>query len=533
MDATIQQKAIIFTESRRTQEYLLRILEQTEFASKVLLFNGTNNDPKSKEIYHQWLNRHAGTDRISGSPSADIRAALVDYFRDEAVIMIATEAASEGINLQFCNLVVNYDLPWNPQRIEQRIGRCHRYGQKFDVVVVNFLNRSNAADLRVYQLLDQKFRLFNGVFGASDEVLGAVESGVDFEKRIATIYQKCRTPEQIQFEFDALQRDLESEIVEGQRDAREKLLNNFDQDVVEKVRIQSLAYLDRFEEQLWRLTCYLLTPYARFTEGEHSFTLERNPFPGESIHSGPYRMGKKVTDANTFRVGHPLAQRLLAQAKGLTIQPGEVTFRYSESGKNISILESLKGKSGWLMCNHMTLSGLEIEDHLLLAGMSDSGESVEDTQCRRLFDLPGDEKRAEPLPTNLKSTLEGMITRQIQEFLDSIATKNGMWFEVEMEKIDRWAEDRRASLKGELDELDETINETKKAARLAPNLPEKLERQRAVRHLESKRTEAWKTFDEASREIERQKDALLDEISRRLEQRIEQAPLFTLRWSVV
>ena len=533
VDATIQQKAIIFTESRRTQEYLLRVLEQTEFASKVLLFNGTNNDPKSKEIYHQWLNRHAVTDRISGSPSADIRAALVDYFRDEAAIMIATEAAAEGINLQFCNLVVNYDLPWNPQRIEQRIGRCHRYGQKFDVVVVNFLNRSNAADLRVYQLLDQKFRLFNGVFGASDEVLGAVESGVDFEKRIATIYQKCRTPEQIQFEFDALQRDLESEIVEGQRDAREKLLNNFDQDVVEKVRIQSLDYLDRFEEQLWRLTYYLLTPYARFTEGEHSFTLERNPFPGESIYPGPYRMGKKVTDANTFRVGHPLAQRLLAQAKGLTIQPGEVTFRYSESGKNISILESLKGKSGWLMCNHMTLSGLEIEDHLLLAGVTDNGLAVEDAQCRRLFDLPGDEKKAEPLPTNLKSTLEGMITRQIQEFLDSIATKNGMWFEVEMDKLDRWAEDRRASLKGELDELDETIKETKKTARLAPNLPEKLERQRAVRQLEAKRTEAWKTYDEASREIDRQKDALLDEISQRLEQRIEQAPLFTIRWSVV
>ena len=197
------RRPLIFTESRRTQEYLFRILEQTEFAGKVMLFNGTNNDPTSKEIYRRWLERHEGTDRVSGSPSADMRAALVEYFRDEAAIMIATEAAAEGINLQFCNLVVNYDLPWNPQRIEQRIGRCHRYGQKFDVVVVNFLNRNNAADQRVYELLDEKFRLFNGVFGASDEVLGAVESGVDFEKRIAAIYQKCRTPEQIQFEFDA------------------------------------------------------------------------------------------------------------------------------------------------------------------------------------------------------------------------------------------------------------------------------------------------------------------------------------------
>ena len=226
----------------------LRILEQTEFAGKVMLFNGTNNDPGSKEIYRRWLAKHAGTDRVSGSPTADMRAALVEHFRDEAAIMIATEAAAEGINLQFCNLVVNYDLPWNPQRIEQRIGRCHRYGQKFDVVVVNFLNKNNAADQRVYELLDEKFRLFNGVFGASDEVLGAVESGVDFEKRIAAIYQKCRSPEQIEFEFDQLQKELETEIAEGQQDAREKLLDNFDQEVVEKVRIQSSDLLDRFND---------------------------------------------------------------------------------------------------------------------------------------------------------------------------------------------------------------------------------------------------------------------------------------------
>ena len=145
------------------------------------------------------MKQHAGTDRITGSPTADKRAALVEYFRDEASIMIATEAAAEGINLQFCNLVVNYDMPWNPQRIEQRIGRCHRYGQKYDVVVVNFLNKANAADVRVYQLLAEKFKLFDGVFGASDEVIGAIESGVDFEKRIVGIYQQCRTTEQIEF----------------------------------------------------------------------------------------------------------------------------------------------------------------------------------------------------------------------------------------------------------------------------------------------------------------------------------------------
>jgi hypothetical protein len=387
--ATLQQKAVVFTESRRTQDYLFRVLEQTEFAGKVMLFNGTNNDPTSKVIYQRWLTQHAGTDRISGSPSANMRAALVENFRDHAAILIATEAAAEGINLQFCNLVVNYDLPWNPQRIEQRIGRCHRYGQKFDVVVVNFLNKKNAADQRVYELLDQKFRLFDGVFGASDEVLGAVESGVDFEKRIAAIYQQCRTLEQIQFEFDQLQRELETEITAGQSDAREKLLDNFDQEVVEKVRIQSHDFLDRFNEQLWRLTRHLLADYARFADNGYSFMLHTNPFPGEAIHPGPYRLGKGVEDANTYRVGHPLAQRVLDRGKALVPPPAEVAFDYTGSGKNIAILEPLLGRSGWLSCARLTLSALETEDLLVLAGSADDGTLLDEAQCRRLFDLPG------------------------------------------------------------------------------------------------------------------------------------------------
>ena len=186
------RKAIIFTESRITQDYLLRLLSESGYKDKIVLFNGSNSDQRSKDIYQGWFEKHKDTDKITGSRTADMRAALVDCFKAEAEIMIATEAAAEGVNLQFCSLLINYDLPWNPQRIEQRIGRCHRYGQKYDVVVINFVNRENAADRRVYELLDQKFNLFKGVFGASDEVLGSIESGVDFEKRIAAIYQTCR-----------------------------------------------------------------------------------------------------------------------------------------------------------------------------------------------------------------------------------------------------------------------------------------------------------------------------------------------------
>jgi len=270
------RKAIIFTESTRTQEYIRSNLEARGYEGKVVLFNGSNTDKKSREIYNAWIEQHKNTDRVSGSRTADIRAALVDYFRDEATIMIATEAAAEGINLQFCSLLINYDLPWNPQRIEQRIGRCHRYGQKYDVVVVNFLNKANAADQRVYALLRDKFNLFNGVFGASDEVLGSIENGIDFEKRIAKIYQDCRTVDQIEIAFNILQADLEGQISSAMQQTRQQLLENFDEEVHEKLKInlqESKEYLSRYENLLWNITRFYLNGDGSFSEDEHSFTL--------------------------------------------------------------------------------------------------------------------------------------------------------------------------------------------------------------------------------------------------------------------
>lgn len=249
-----QRKAVIFTESRRTQEYLFNLLSNNGYEGEIVFLNGVNNDDISKKIYADWKERHKNDGKISGSRQADMKSAVVEEFRNHACILIGTEAASEGINLQFCSLLVNYDLPWNPQRIEQRIGRCHRYGQKNDVVVINFLNKKNAADQRVYELLDQKFRLFRGVFGSSDDVLGSIESGVDFEKRIASIYQTCKTAEEIQQEFDQLQEELSEEIQDKMQSARQSILENFDEVVAARLKDcqdNTIASLDKFTQWIY------------------------------------------------------------------------------------------------------------------------------------------------------------------------------------------------------------------------------------------------------------------------------------------
>ena len=530
------QKAIIFTESTRTQKYLLQVLEVSPYKGKIVLFNGNNNDPRSREIYKAWIQRHQRTDRVTGSPTADMRAALVDYFREEATIMVATEAAAEGINLQFCSLVVNYDLPWNPQRIEQRIGRCHRYGQKHDVVVVNFLNKNNAADQRVYELLKDKFQLFSGVFGASDEVLGSIESGVDFETRIAAIYQSCRSSDEIAEAFKKLQSDMEEQIDERMQETRRKLLENFDEEVQEKLRVQlreSTEALGRYEQWLWALTRYCLRDCAEFSDDQKSFRLISNPFPGENIHPGPYRVGKHVEDVNLYRAGHPLAQRIIAQCRELELPPAEIGFDYSGTGRNIAALDSLRGERGWLTAYSITVTAFETQDHVLLVGCKDDGTPLLPEQCQRLFTLAGESAETSTDAAKIaRDSLEGALAKHRGDILENLSAKNATYFEAELDKLDRWGEDQRATLKLELKELEDRIKEVKRSARTAANLPEKLKLERERKQLDAKRDEAWKDYELAARQIEAKKDALMDEVEKRLQQQVSENKLFTIRWRI-
>ena len=182
-------------------------LSHAGYEGQILKFNGSTNDPVTKQIYKAWKARNYG--KYVGSRNVELKNAIVEAFRDEYKILLVTDSGSEGLNLQFCNTIINYDLPWNPQKIEQRIGRCHRYGQKNDVVVINLLNTQNVADKRVYEILSEKFELFQGVFGASDKAIGLLESGADFEKRVTLIYQECKTTSDFAKQFKNLEKELE------------------------------------------------------------------------------------------------------------------------------------------------------------------------------------------------------------------------------------------------------------------------------------------------------------------------------------
>ena len=540
------QKALIFTESRRTQEFLYKILEENGYKDKVVRFNGTNNDKQSTEIYKNWLKKHKGTDKVTGSPTADQRAAIVEYFKNEATIMVATEAAAEGINLQFCSLVVNYDLPWNPQRIEQRIGRCHRYGQKFDVVVVNFLNTKNKADQRVYELLDQKFKLFDGVFGASDEILGTMDNGLDFEKKILAIWQSCRTTEQIDNAFNQLQNEMAENINTEMKKTHNSLMENFDPQVREKLKYnfdKSKESLNELESKLWKITQFFLQDNATFDNENYTFALTKNPFPQESIHQGPYMIlkqkeGQKKTDivvpddTNIYRINHPLAQKVLEECKQNNTPTRKITFKYNPKEK-ITVLQNLIGQTGWLQINLLEINSFEVEQHLLFACISDEGEQIAADDAKRLFSLLATENELVQMPQNMIESCQNIIKEEKTEIITQNDTRSGEFFETEIDKLEQWAKDMEISLDKEIKDLVAEIKLKKIEARNAKLLDEKVKLQRMVKELDKKRKEKVASIYAAQTQIEEDKDVLISEVEEKLKQTITQTNVFSIQWEIV
>ncbi|WP_257645672.1 DEAD/DEAH box helicase [Ottowia beijingensis] len=399
------RKAIIFTESKRTQEYLHRFLSANGHAGKLVLFSGTNTHEESTAIYQRWLEEYKGTDRVTGSPQVDRRTALIDHFRKEdgtgAEIMIATEAAAEGVNLQFCALIINYDLPWNPQRVEQRIGRCHRYGQRFDVVVINFLNTRNQADQRVLELLTEKFNLFSGVFGASDEVLGRIEGGLDFEKRVLQIYDTCRQPEQIEAAFNALQAELEESIADRIKDTQSQLLEHFDEDVHDRLKLrldEAEARLDKLGRWFWGVTCFALDGRARFDEQSYAFSLSTPP---TGIATGRYQLirGAAQPDmlAHAYRLSHPLGEWSIETSLNAATPVATLKLDYDKHGARVSVIEKLRGKSGWLTLVRLEITAFETTEALLFSGLTDDGQVLDQETCEKLMAIPAAGK---PTPLN-------------------------------------------------------------------------------------------------------------------------------------
>lgn len=526
-----QKKAVIFTESVRTQQYLKELLTANGYERQIVLLNGSNSDPDSQAIYRQWIDRHKGTDAISDSKTADMKAAIVEAFRNDTTILIATESGAEGINLQFCSLIINYDLPWNPQRVEQRIGRCHRYGQAIDVAVLNFINKGNRADERVFQLLNEKFRLFEGVFGSSDQVLGAIESGVDIEQKILAIYQKCRSAEEIETEFDQLQEQLRESIELQDETARKALLESVDETVIDRLKRRN----EKTQERLSQYDRFLLMLTKSELPDIRFINHRRFEYEGEV-----YSLEWPEADENGwhfYRIAEDtLAERLVETAKSRQLPPAHLRFHYDsyDGDGQLSDLLPYRGQGGYLMASKLAITNaVSRTEHLILSGATDAGDVFPADALHRLMLIPAE--KVDGLASNpLTSRLETLEQERMVELLEQAEEQNLEFLNEESDKLDRWADESEIAFNIEIKELRKQANDFDRQARNpALSLQEKLTLKRHAGHYKGEATKKKAAYFQEQERIQADRMKILDQIESQLAIQHQLSLLFTVRWELI
>lgn len=530
-----RRKAVIFTESVRTQRYLSEILSENGYAGQIVLMNGSNSDAESQKIYKAWKKEKEGTDAVSGSKPADMKSAIVSAFKsDDKSILIATESGAEGINLQFCSLLINFDLPWNPQRIEQRIGRCHRYGQAIDVTVVNMLNLKNQAEKRIHELLSTKFHLFQGVFGASDEVLGSIESGIDFEKKVLSVVQSCRTEAEVNEAFKKLEAELEEQISQDMAATRQNLFDLFDESIVKMLQQRDTDIrqtMSDFERRLW-LVARAELPDATF----HGDGIPRFEHDGRTWSTAWPLADEKGWQF--FRLGDgTLADSLVETARTRDLPEAKLVFDYktyrNDGQPRLSDLERFSGKTGWLKVSLLRAeTAVGSRDSIIVAAATDDGKALAQETAAKLFHVPAIASTVDvAYPVDSMVAIDGEAMKAAQQEAENETRK---WLDEETAKLDAYADDLESITQRRIRELEAEARTAHRAllGNQSISLADKVEEQRRINKLRLESKDLIFESQKRAHEIEGEKNKKLDEVAAKLAITPKITPLMTIRWEL-
>jgi adenine-specific DNA-methyltransferase len=476
-------KAVVFTESITTQDYLRKLLLDLGLHDEdITLFRGMNNSARAQQAYARWKEEQGPYLPSGAAPSREvaIRLALVHEFRTRSRIFISTEAGAKGLNLQFCETVINYDLPWNPQRIEQRIGRCHRYRQERDVTVINFTSRDNEAQQLTFDILSQKLDLFGKVLDASDNVLHeprtdspeiAVSAlSTDFETDLRDIYSRSRTVEEMTREIAALRDKISerrdtyereylrtSQIIESRFDDKvRKVFRNLKDDLP-----NGLADLDR---DLANLVDGFLSaqsiPFKRANnDGRVVFTLAKGAaLPAELGQSRKFATGdaRRIKGAEALNLLHPLVQQAIATARAW---PGGGAIEFALPFTASQELQALAGKKGLLCAIRVRYEGFEPAESLLGAAVVD-GLPIDPALATEMLRLPAIE--SQPFETHADAQL---LDDAIEEavFVDQrrMEQDENRHFERATGQLERYVEDKILVSRREFLHLEQRLRSAK------------------------------------------------------------------------
>jgi superfamily II DNA or RNA helicase len=517
-----RRRVVIFTESLITQDYLQKVLiAKGGFAPEAItIFRGVNNSARANQALERWqseVGEHLPTYQRP-SRAVAVRLALVHEFKTRSQIFISTEAGAKGLNLQFCDTIINYDLPWNPQRIEQRIGRCHRYGQQHDVTVINFLSSDNEAQQLTFEILSDKLDLFGRVLDASDVVLHEPSTdapekiagmlGSDFETRLRRIYERARTLDEITAELRRLREQMDEERKKYEDTwARTAGLieSRFDESVKRFLRIQAelpkgLAKLDHDLEQL--VTGYLYAhgvPFQRVSDDGHvrlqlqpSLRLPEGFEGGVTILIG---RAMDLADADPLHPSHPLVHAAVEEARAATEHRFRVSWAVTPEAP--SALAESKTKGGRLVLSRVRYTGFERVDRLVLTVLFEGESSPLDPACGRwLLDQPPRDRADNGPPLVLDAELDDAIEEMVFVDQAEVSKQEQQRFDRNLEQIERYVEDQllvlRRRLAGETKSL-RSAEERRDAALGSDARDDAEKRIRAIQ----------KRIDELESEIER------------------------------
>ena len=465
-----RRKLLVFTESLTTQSYLRDLLvEKTRLSEQdITLFRGVNDSPRAAAALRVWreevesnMERH-----LRPSPTVAVRLALVHEFRTRSTVMIATEAGAKGLNLQFCDTIVNYDLPWNPQRIEQRIGRCHRYGQQRDVTVFNFLAEGNEAQQLTFEILSDKLDLFGKVLDMSNVVLQTPRSessealtsalGADFETEVRRIWERARSVDDVAAELRQLRDTMEERRRELDR-TRERTIGLIEQrldasvrQVFERIQDELAPSLQELDDELRNvLAAFLDAEEIPWGEGERGgrtvFHYDASPkLPKPLQNGGTVVIGgsRGLTGADPLHVGHSLIEAAVQSARQQCAGEYRVRFRLQPSAP--ATLRKHRGSRGRLALTRIHYDGFEPEQRLRATAVFEDAEVLRPAEAAlELLRQPCEDVAEFTHPLDVSAAhLDEVVDEELFEEQGRVADINQQGFEQAIDQLDQYLADR-------------------------------------------------------------------------------------------
>ena len=373
------EKVIVFTQFRETQRHLAELLSAKGWG--VNLFHG-QMDPREKDN-------------------------AIEHFRNDAgpQVLVSTEAGGEGRNLQFCHLLVNYDLPWNPMRVEQRIGRVDRIGQEQAINIFNLWVK-DTVEARVLDVLEHRIRIFEETVGGLDPILGDTESDLGKIMR--------RSEEQRAAALDEFGNKIEAEI-NNAREAGDLLgdfimdTKSFRREIAERIIGQpSPISTDDFERFIGQLLSDVST-YIRQDGSKYELTFHggfydknrRQLFPTGQKMQAVFRPDARPDAQNVefLAFGHKVIDAIVAQVL-------DEEYEGAIGARRLGSDSDLPPTTGWLFTYQLTVSGIRPEESIVPVFVNDHGE-IDVAIGRRIverafqFDKNEESINVDEIPTHL------------------------------------------------------------------------------------------------------------------------------------